>query len=69
MHDETVTRIVPIYEAKKDSMYQDFVVPCDNPFDAGKSIVGLGNRKSRNRYHDTSKKLSSKTGLFCSKCL
>jgi hypothetical protein len=42
---------------KKESMLQDFVETSDNPFDSGKSIVGLGNKKPRNRYQKERQRL------------
>ncbi len=38
-------------------MLQNFVETTDNPFDAGKSIVGLSNKKPRNRYQSQGEKL------------
>jgi hypothetical protein len=38
-------QIVPIYEVKKESKLKDFVETSDNPFDQGKKIVGLDNKK------------------------
>jgi hypothetical protein len=43
-------QLIPIYEAKKESMLQDFVETADNPFEQGKSIVGLGNKGTKNKY-------------------
>ena len=43
----TCGQIVPIYETKKESRLQDFVEVSDNPFDQGKSITGLGNKKKQ----------------------
>lgn len=37
--------VIPIYEVKKESKLQDFVDTSTNPFDQGKSIVGLDNKK------------------------
>jgi len=39
--------IVPIYEAKKESKLQDFVLISYNPFDAGKTIEGIGNKNQK----------------------
>jgi hypothetical protein len=45
-----VARKVPIYEAKKESMLQDFVETSTDPFSQVKSITGLGNKKPKSRY-------------------
>ena len=37
--------MIPIYDVKKESKLQDFVDTSTNPFDQGKSIVGLDNKK------------------------
>jgi len=50
-------QIVPIYEAKKESKLQDFVETSDNPFDSGKSITGLGNKKPKNTYQKERQRL------------
>jgi len=42
--------IVPIYEAKKESMIKDFVEPSNDPFDQGKTIIGLGNKKKKTAF-------------------
>ena len=39
--------IVPIFESKKECKLQDFVEICDNPFDAGKSLIGLDSKVKR----------------------
>jgi hypothetical protein len=49
--------IVPIYELKKESKLKDFVDTTDNPFDAGKSIVGLGNKRPKDRYQKERERL------------
>ena len=36
--------IVPVYESKIVSKLQDFVEICDNPFDAGKSLIRLDSK-------------------------
>jgi len=42
--------IYPKYEAKMESEIENVVETSTNPFDEGKSIVGLGNKKPKNRY-------------------
>ena len=37
--------IFPIYEKKNEAVIKDFVETIENPFDQGKSIDGLGNKK------------------------
>ncbi len=53
----TCGTIVPIYEAKKESKLQDFVEVSTNPFDQGKSITGLNNKKSKSPYQKQRQKL------------
>lgn len=50
-------KIVPIYEAKKESKLQDFVETTDSPFDQGKTIVGLGNKRPKTPYQKQRQKL------------
>jgi hypothetical protein len=37
--------LVPVYELKQESKLQDFVESSSNPFDSGRSITGLDNKK------------------------
>jgi hypothetical protein len=53
-------QIVPIYEVKKESKLQDFIEISDNPFDQGKSIVGLGNKGKKNKYQKMREKLQER---------
>jgi hypothetical protein len=50
-------QILPRYEAKKESIFQDSVEPPDNPIDAGKSITGLGNKRKKSRYQTQRERL------------
>jgi hypothetical protein len=49
--------IYPVYEAKIESKLEDFVEVSSNPFDEGKAIVGLGNKKPQNKYQKERQKL------------
>jgi hypothetical protein len=42
--------IVPIYEVNKESEIRDFVETTGNPFDSGKIITGLGNKKPKAKF-------------------
>lgn len=53
-------QLVPIYEAKKESMLQDFVETVDNPFEQGKSIVDLGNKGTKNKYQKIRERLQER---------
>jgi hypothetical protein len=50
-------QIVHIYEVNKESRPEDFVELSDNPFDQGKTIVGLGNKKPKDRSQKERQKL------------
>ena len=52
--------IVPTYETKKESELEGFVETSDNPFDEGKPIVGLENRKPKNKAQRDRKRLIDK---------
>jgi BioD-like phosphotransacetylase family protein len=57
-------------------MIKDFVEPSDNPFDSGKSIVGLGNKKPKSEEINKLKpvacpncgELNKLDSKFCVKC-
>jgi hypothetical protein len=53
-------QLVPIHEAKKESMLQDLVETADNPFEQGKSIVGLGNKGTKNKYQKIRERLQER---------
>lgn len=53
-------QLVPIYEVKKEAKLQDFVETSENPFDQGKTIVGLGNRGKKNKYQKMREKLQER---------
>ncbi|MGI8720565.1 MAG: hypothetical protein ACR2KF_08595 [Nitrososphaeraceae archaeon] len=42
-------QLVPVHELKKESKLQDFVQVSSNPFDSKKAVVGLGNKKPKDR--------------------
>jgi hypothetical protein len=41
--------IVPIYELEKEATIKDVVETIDNPFDTGKSFLGVDSRKARRK--------------------
>ncbi|MDW0152732.1 MAG: hypothetical protein QOK85_08460, partial [Nitrososphaeraceae archaeon] len=41
--------IVPVYELEKESSIKDVVETVDNPFDIGKSFLGIDSRKLKKR--------------------
>ena len=43
-------QLIPIYEVYREGKLQDFVETTSNPFDIGKSIVGLNNKGKKNKY-------------------
>lgn len=50
-------KIVPTHETKKESELEGFVETSDNPFDEGKSIVGLDNRLPKSKIQKERKRL------------
>ena len=52
--------IYPIYEAKIESKLQDFVETSSNPFDTGKSIVGLDNKVKKTRFQKKIQRLKDR---------
>lgn len=50
-------RVFPIYEGKIESKLHDFVETSTDPFDNGKKVVGLGNKKKSNRREKEREKL------------
>ena len=52
----SVVLIVPVYEIDKEASIKDVVETSDNPFDQGKSFLGIDSRKAR-RKRDKQKEL------------
>jgi hypothetical protein len=50
----------PFYEAKKESAIKDFVETSTNPFDKGKSITGLDNKKKKTPFEKQRQKLKER---------
>jgi len=51
-------RIVPVYEAQKESGIKNTIGTIENPFDQGHNIVGLGNvTKGRSKQTELSRKI------------
>lgn len=45
---------------RKNQFLQDFVETADNPFEQGKSIVGLGNKGTKNKYQKMRERLQER---------
>ena len=56
----TCGQIVPIYELKKESKLKDFVETSSNPFDQGKTIVGLDNKRKKTSLQKQRQKLKDR---------
>ena len=50
--------VVPVYEIEKESSIKDVVETSDNPFDTGKSFLGIDSRKARKKIRSKKKGLS-----------
>jgi hypothetical protein len=47
-------------QAKTEAKLQDSVQTTDNPFDEGKTIVGLGNKRKKNRQQNKFQKIKER---------